>query len=413
MNSLTKITAACSVIGTLIIGGFIFGGFHSVKMGEYHIVKSVNGPVSVKSEPGWYVNYGDETVWPQYMTYDFGGDVNASADMTTSPLGVKYAEGGLGTIKGNIQVQLPMDDENRLLIHRKFGRPAAFISQLVQNTTGEAMSFTAGFMESQEAYMTQRALFRSYAKDQLTKGLYSTTQERTERTDDKGNTEVTIKAIPRLDKDGNYVRSDVSPFAQFGVTVTQFNIQDWDFEQATMERIAEKRDAENKAITSRARTETAEQEKKEAIALAAKLKAETEGKAQAEASVLIVNAKRDKELAVIGAQKQVEQAAQLKLQREQELQAARLEAQSIEVMSKAEADAADRKIKAGGTLSAEQQTAIQVNQVWAQAYQNATRPGVVVAGGNGSQAGELTGTAIDQFMNAVTAGKALEMAKHK
>lgn len=411
MNNMSKLAAVGITLGSLIMGGFILGGLHSVKLGEYHVVKTFNGAVSVKAEPGWYVNYGDETVWPQYMTYDFGGEANASADYTTPPLGVKYAEGGLGTIKGNIQVQLPMDTENRLLIHRKFGSPAAFISQLVQNTTGEAMSFTAGFMESQEAYMTQRALFRSYAKDQLTKGLYATSQERVVRTDAMGADEVTIKAVPDVDAKGQFVRADVSPFAQFGVTVTQFNIQDWDFQQATMDRIAEKRDAENKAITSRARTETAEQEKKEAVALAAKLKAETEGKAQAEASILIVNANRDKELAVIGAKKQVEQAAQLKLQREQELQASRLEAQAIEVMSKAEADAADRKIKAGGTLSAEQQTTIQVNQVWAAAYQNATRPGVVVTGGANGASGELTGTSIDQFMQAVTAEKAVGMSK--
>ena len=411
MNNMSKLATAGIVLGSLVVGGFILGGFHSVKMGEYHVVKTFNGSVSVKAEPGWYVNYGDETVWPQYMTYDFGGEANASADYITPPLGVKYAEGGLGTIKGNIQVQLPMDTENRLLIHRKFGSPAAFISQLVQNTTGEAMSFTAGFMESQEAYMTQRALFRSYAKDQLTKGLYATSQERIVRTDAMGADEVTIKAVPNVDAKGQFVRADVSPFAQFGVTVTQFNIQDWDFQQATMDRIAEKRDAENKAITSRARTETAEQEKKEAVALAAKLKAETEGKAQAEASILIVNANRDKELAIIASKKQVEQAAQLKLQREQELQASRLEAQAIEVMSKAEADAADRKIKAGGTLSAEQQTTIQVNQVWAAAYQNATRPGVVVTGGANGASGELTGTSIDQFMQAVTAEKAMGMSK--
>ncbi|WMX18591.1 SPFH domain-containing protein [Aeromonas phage 1233] len=411
MNSLTKLTAAASVIGTLIVGGFIFGGFHSVKMGEYHVVKSVNGDVSIKGEPGWYVNYGDETVWPQYMTYDFGGKESEGAHLSSAPVGVKYAEGGLGTIKGNVQVQLPMDDANRLKIHQKFGNPKAFIGQLVQNTTGEALSFTAGFMESQEAYMTHRAQFRTYAKDQLSKGLYATQQKRTERKDTKGNIEVSVKAVPKLDQSGLVIRSDSSPFEQFGVTVTQFNIQDWDFEKATMDRIAEKRDAENKAITSRARTETAEQEKKEAEALMAKLKAETEGKAEADASVLVVNAERDKRLAIIAAEKQVEQAAQLKLQREQELEAARLEAKAIEVMSKAEADAADRKIKAGGTLSADQQTQIQVNQVWAAAYQNATRPGVVVTGGANGQSGELTGTSIDQFMNALTAGKALEMTK--
>lgn len=398
--------AAAAVLGA---GGFTIGGFHTLDNGEYAVVKSFNGTTTIKDEPGWFVNYGTETYYPDYMTLDFGGDRNASADLNANPISVKYAEGGMGTILGNVQVALPTNNDDRMALHEKFHGPKAFINQLVMNTTGEAMSFTAGLMESQEAYMTHRAQFRTAAKDQLLNGLYATKMDKIERKNAKGEVEVSFKAVPLM-KEGKHLRQDVSPFAQFGVKVTQFNIQDWDFEKATMDRIAEKRDAENKVITSRARTETAEQEKKEAEAIAAKNKAVREGEAQAKAAVLVVNAQRDKELAVIGAQKQVETAKQLKLQRAEELEATKLEALAITVKSKAEAAAADRKIKAGGQLSAEQQTRIAIAKEIGSAFASAQRPSTVVLNGGSSENGELTGTSIDGFLQTMTAATATNLS---
>lgn len=397
--NLKGMTVGLSVLAAVAAIGFTAGGFHTVDNGEYVVVKSVSGSTKIIDEPGWYVNYGTETYYPDYMTLDFGGDRNASADASIAPIAVKYAEGGQGNIRGNVQVALPKLQEQRMALHEKFHGPKAFMSQLVTNTTGEALTFTAGLMESQEAYMTHRAQFRTAAKDQLQKGLYATKMEKMTRVDSKGGEVVSIKAIPLTDEAGKTVRQDDSPFAQFGVTVTQFNIQDWDFEKATMDRIAEKRDAENKVITSRARTETAEQDKKEAEAIAAKNKAIKEGQAQAAAAVQIVNANRDKELAVIVAQRKVDVAKELKNQRGAELEAARLEAKAIEVMSVAEAEAADRKIKAGGVLSAEQRTQIAINEAWADAYARKAVPQYNV-GDNGQGGSSMDST--QQAMQTLT-----------
>lgn len=376
---------ALASVAAVGAGIFTVGGLHTIDNGEYAVVKSFNGTTKIIDEPGWFVNYGTETFYPDYMSMDFGGDRDAAASLVISPMAVKYAEGGQGTIKGNVQIQMPVLEVDRMRLHEKFGGKKAFMSQLIQNTTGEALTFTAGLMESQEAYMTHRAQFRTYAKDQLQKGLYATRMEEMVRKDSKGEDVKTIKAVPLKGTDGKFLRQDNSPFSQFGVIVTQFNIQDWDFEKATMDRIAEKRDAENKVITSRARTETAEQDKKEAEAIAAKNKAIAEGNAQAKAAVQVVNANRDKQLAVIAAKRKVDVAKELKNQRGAELEAAKLEAQSITVMSKAEAAAKDRLIKSGGKLSAEQQTRIEINKAWAEAYAKKAVPQYNV--GDTAQAG--------------------------
>lgn len=407
-----KIILGLSTVAAIGAIGFTAGGFHTIDNGEYAVVKSFNGSTKIIDTPGWYVNYGTETYYPDYMSMDFGGDAEAAASLNIAPLAVKYAEGGQGTIKGNVQIQMPLLKEDRMRLHEKFGGKKAFMSQLIQNATGEALTFTAGLMESQEAYMTHRAQFRTYAKDQLQNGLYATRMENQTRLDSKGEDVVTIKAVPLMDANGKQLRQDESPFTQFGVVVTQFNIQDWDFEKATMDRIAEKRDAENKVITSRARTETAEQDKKEAEAIAAKNKAIKEGEAQASAAVQVVEAERDKELAEIKAQQKVSVAKELEQQRKNELAAAKLEAQAITVMSTAEAAAKDRLIKSGGQLSAEQRTRIHIATVLAEGFAQAQRPTTLVtSGGAEGASGELTGTSMDTFMQTMTAASAVKIVK--
>lgn len=411
--TLGKVIAGLAVAAVILVGGTVVGGFHGVNIGEYHIVKSINGAVSIEDKPGWYINFGDEEIYPKFLSMDFSGTPNAKASLVVQPFNVKYSEGGTGTIEGNVQIEMPVDKENRMKIHNKFGSKDGFMSQLIRNTTGEALTFTAGLMESQEAYMTHRAQFRTQAKDQILGGLYATEMVKSTRKDAKGDDVVSITAAPLL-KEGKYIRQDASPLLQYGVLLTQFNIQDWNFEEATMTRIAEKRDAENKVITSRARTETAEQDKKEAEAIAAKNKAISEGEAEALAAVQIVEVKRDKELAEIRAKQKVSVAKELEQQRKNELAAAKLEAQTIKVLSIANAQAADRQIKAGGQLSAEQQTRIEIAKVVSAAYAEAKRPDtVVISGGEGGTSGELTGTSIDTFMQTMTASKALDMGKTK
>jgi hypothetical protein len=399
---------ALAILTISIAGAFTVAGFHTVDIGQYYVVKSFNGDTSIEDKPGWFFNYGTETPYPNFLSMDFTGNPTASASLVLSPFSVKYAEGGTGTIEGNVQIQMPTDYESRMKIHTKFGSKEGFMSSLIRNTTGEALTFTAGLMESQEAYMTHRAQFRTAAKDQLLGGLYATQMVKTTRVDAKGDNITTTTAAPKVE-DGKFIRQDQSPLAQYGVTLTQFNIQDWNFEPATMSRIAEKRDAENKVITSRARTETAEQDKKEAEAIADKNKAIAEGEAQALAVVQVVNANRDKALAEIVAAQHVAVALALADQRENELKAKTLEAQGIDVISKAEAAAADRKIKAGGTLSAEQQTRIEIAQVIAKGYADAKRPTTVVVSGGESASGELTGTSMDAFMQTMTAASAKNM----
>ncbi|OOE77117.1 hypothetical protein BZG25_09220 [Salinivibrio sp. ML198] len=408
--------------------------YHNLDNGERAVVRAFSGETHVEFEPGPFFNlFGTVTTYPDFMGLDFTtmpehqarrGEGNQSQmitigaeplpldtdvlDYTYAPT-VKYNEGGIGWVKGNVQFALPGDEELMIALHKKYKSPQNLQTSLMLRTTEEALQFTAGLMSSQEAYMTHRTQFRTYAKDQIDNGIYAThlVEKETMGADGKK----TIEELPEIVMaDNKPVRADSSPIDDYGIKLTQFNIKDWDFEQKTKDQIALKRDAENAVITSKARTAEAEQARLEAIALAARDKARAKGKAEVVKAREVVNAERRKQLAIINAQQNVEVAKQIEKQREAELRAATLEAKALEVSSKAEAEAADRKIKAGGQLSAEQQTRIQIAERLAKGFADAQRPSTVVLSGSSSgDASALTGSSMDSFLDAMTAANAKAM----
>lgn len=420
MNMKGALTALVIGASTLAVGAGLLG-FHSLDNGERAVARDFFGNTRVIYKAGPFYNFlGDVEVYPDFMGLDFTAmpshdGVKAEAlpedtkivDYTYAPA-VKYNEGGIGWVKGNVQFALPGDEDLMIALHKKYKTASNLQTTLMLRTTEEALQFTAGLMSSQEAYMTHRTQFRSYAKDQLDNGLYATKLEPVTKVNADGTEQVEM--LPAIvNVNGVLSRSDVSPLDSYGISLTQFNIKDWDFEQKTKDQISLKRDAENQVITSKARTAKAEQDTLEAKAIADKNKAIAEGEANVLKAKAVIDAQRQKELATIAAQQQVEVAKQVKLQRGEELASAKLEAKSIEVLSIAEAEAADRKIKAGGQLSAEQQTRIKIAAEIAQGFAAAQRPQTVVLGGNGDN-GELTGTSIDGFLQTMTAATATNLS---
>lgn len=417
-GTLAVLAASVAIIG---LGAGLLG-FHSLDNGERAVARDFFGNTKVITEAGPFYNFlGDVEVYPDFMGLDFTsmpqrqgkvgeGDnarvvtINADTlpadtvvtDFTYAPE-VKYNEGGIGWIRGNVQFALPDDADLMLALHKKFKTPSNLQTSLMLRTTEEALQFTAGLMSSQEAYMTHRTQFRSYAKDQIDNGLYATELVTVESTGADG--EIKKEQLPQisLNDKGLPVRADESPIDTYGIKLTQFNIKDWDFEQKTKDQIALKRDAENEVITSKARTAKAEQAKLEAKAVADKNQAVAEGEANVIKARRVIEANQAKELAIIEAQRKAEVAAELITQRDNELQAAQKEAEARTVSSIAEAAARDRLIKSGGELSAEQKTLITVNQSWADAY--AKRPVPQYNMGDSTQAG----TSMDAAQGAMQA----------
>lgn len=362
-----------ALLGGLATAGFIIGGVYTVDNGEYVIEKAVSGTTTVQGTPSWYVNYGSEQTYKFLATIDFTTDVVEGATKDRDPIDVNYND-AMGNVQGTLAVEFPTLKDHRKALHAKYGSQKNAVNLLVDKALQEAFNMTAVLMKSQEAFMTHRAIFRQYALDQLENGLYQTYVEEVSETDDKGvvtkNNVTKIRYI--LDDKGVSTgvpaRSAKSPLAKYGIKVSDLSITRMGFDPKTLRQIDVRRDSENAVIISKANADKAAQEAKEQAQIALKNQAIESGKANVIKARAVINANREKELAIIKAQMKVAQAEELANQRDNEYTAAQKEALTIEVISVAKAAAADREIKAGGNLSSEQKTRIEINKAWATAH---------------------------------------------
>ena len=197
-----------------------------------------------------------------------------------------------------------------------------------------------------------------------------------------------------------------SDLADYGIDVNGFQITDWDFEPKTLQQIATKREATMAIITAKANAERAKQDA---------ITSEEQGKANVmtakyEKEVIkeqaIVDAQREKQVAVISAEKNVEVARQKKLEAEQKKLAAAEYKQ--EQILRGEGDGAYKRIvmEADGALAQKLATYERVRGRFAAAIEKQKWVPEVQMG-NGTSGGDSAMTLIE--MMGVKAAKDLAL----
>ena len=293
--------------------------------GHRTVVQYLNGTLVVKFEPGWYLKlFGKTTVYNDVLTFDFDklesqGD---GASIDQKGVAVRYQDGGTGTIYGKARFSLPHDEKTMLKLHKDFRSNEGVSYKLIKVVTEEAENLTAGLMTSEEAYATKRGIFTQMSHEQISKGKYQT-ELKESIVEDEATGKRIVKVYPEIKygQDGRVmmVKSDL---LDYGITLTGYQITDWDFEGKTLEQIAAKRQATMAIITAKANAERARQDA---------ITAEEQGKAnvvtaqyekEVEKERAIVAAQQAKEVATIAAEQQVAVAMQQRIEAEQKKLAA-------------------------------------------------------------------------------------------
>lgn len=293
--------------------------------GHRTVVQFPNGTLFSKFTPGWYTQmFGSTEEYNDVITFDFDKEVTDSVQATLDQAGipVRYQDGGTGTIYGKARFALPGDESTMLKLHKDFRSNRGVAQKLIKSVVEEAMNLTAGLMTSEDAYAVKRGTFTDWAHQQIKSGKFKTQLQEVYQ-EEEGTGKKVLKSIPVIvyGEDG-LPQAYSSDFGDYGITLTGFQITDWDFEPKTLEQIATKRKATMAIITAKAE---AEQAKQEAITAEEKgkanvMKAKYEKEVEKERAV--VDAQREKEVAVIAAQRQVDVAEQKKLEAEQKKLAA-------------------------------------------------------------------------------------------
>lgn len=398
---------------TKSVKGLIFGGVIGViglvvlimniginDAGYRTVIQYPNGSMSVKFEAGVYFPlFGKTTVYPDYLTKDFSaGEDNVCQFSANDGVRVRYQDGGEGVVCGMVNVQLPSDEVSMIEFHKRFRTEQGARSKLLNQEFPKVLNLTAGLLKSEEAYATKRSEFISAANYQSRNGLYVTrlvSKEVQVGVDEKGQPEYQKRDVPEIviGDDGQPETSE-SILERWNLTVTQFDLKAWDFEPKTLKQISDKRDAEMAIITAKANANKAYYAEQQVIAEGKKAVAEMQYKTKTAAARQIEEANRDKQLAIIEAQKQKESAQELTQaaiertkQKKQEALAAAQEALVITTLADAEAYAIREKQSAGlqfRTIEAQEK----MNADIAAAIEAMQVPSTITILGGGSQGSE-------------------------
>jgi hypothetical protein len=199
------------------------------------------------------------------------------------------------------------------------------------------------------------------------------------------NNTVKIVTKKRLDDSGLEIRI-AHDFKKYGIVVSSAIVEKLDPDDLFEEKIAERKNAASRSIIAKSQRLEQEEQRLLEITKAEKNIAQRQGQAKVEQIERTTNAETEKRLAVIEAEKVLEQAKISQKTAMTNLERSRLDAEAIKIVADAEAYKKTKLLAADNALTQKLETMRDISRDWAAAYRDRKVPGVVL-GGNGSSTG--------------------------
>lgn len=300
---------------------------------------------------------------------------------------VTFNDRGRGFIIGSLRVVLPRDFEHMAKIQQDFGSEEALITTLIKPTLYKVVTSCGPLMSSLESVSETRTDLIQYITEQLNDGVFKTKINKIKVTNElTGDTETVAKAEILVDKNGNYMRQEKSPFQQYGVTCNLVSITDIKYDKATQDQIDAQKQANLAVVT--AKTKSLEAIQKTVLIT-------EQGKADAEKAKW--EQEKVKAVEVTKAQQEYEVA---------KLAAARAEEVARKVRAEGEAKAAANMalVKAGATpeqlLQMKKETMIGIARELANSKTEWV-PKIMVNGNNGNGADPMQTVGLNMLMQTI------------
>ncbi len=373
MDPLRRVKLLATLIGGVTALFILIGVGRSLvgtnNAGYYQVKQTaVFGTMSIIDQPGSYARlFADvHTYQVSDMHYFSKSNLDGGGGDESSPIHVRFNDGGTADISGAIKYRLPVEEGKRLRIHQDFKSYEALKHDLIRQTVSEAMMQTATLMKAEESYSTRRSEFTSLVEDQIKNGIYDVTAREVKTKDTDGNELVDHEVFVKRDEKGNPVIRKQSPLSQYGIEVVSFTIKELDFDATIEALIQKKKEAEQLKVVARANAEKAKQDA---------ITAREQGNAKIATEKAEQDVQKMKEVTI--AEKLFEVS---KLQRQQ----AEQDAQARITQGKAEAEVNKLKVAAGLTplerATIAKETAVGV----AHELAGLQLPSMMVLGGSGN-----------------------------
>lgn len=225
------------------------------------IQNAFTGDLALHTTPGPKLQmFGTITKYPRRSIHEFEKQM-------------RFNDGGHATMKGSIQYEMPLDTENLTNIHLKFGSPQAVAAQLVETVVVKSIYMTGPLMSSKESYAEKRNQLIHYVEDQVSRGVYQTSQKDVRVKDPITGVDKTATLVDIvLDENGTPKRQEAAVLQEFGIKSFNFSIAQLEYDNQVEAQIQSQQ-----KITMEVQTAIADSKKAEQNAITV----EQQGKAQA------------------------------------------------------------------------------------------------------------------------------------
>lgn len=375
----------------LIIGGVILGiilafnCFEDIAAGEIAVIQSpMTGEMSVVTTPGWaWQGGGTVTKYQRSNQLWFS---NKEDEGGKGAIKIGFNDFGEGTVSGSVRWYMPTNKESVLKLHSDYGTQESIEFKLIKQAVTKAIYMSGPLMSSKEAVSEKKTALLTYTEDQANNGIYRTKAIATKDTLADANT----KLLEIVYKNGKPEIIKTSDVATYGVTLSNFTINEIVFSGTVTKQIADQQRLVMSVQTSKANAQKAIQDAittmKQGEADAAKAKWQQEViKAK-----IVTEAQARKDVAVLDVQ-----TAELRKQKDI------LEGQGIATKKRL-------IMEADGALDQKLQAYKEVQKYWADAfgaYGGSLVP-TFVSGGSGNNGGN----AGLNFMELMTAKAQMDLS---
>lgn len=270
-------------------------------------------------------------IWFNEIKKGKNGEVSVTTDMENPAMSITYNDKGKGFVLGSVRVEMPLESKYLERIQTHYGSQERLIRDLIKPTLGKVIISCGPLMSSLESVSEKRTDLIALITDQLNYGVYKTRVKTVEVINPLTNEKQLQKiaeAVPDSLSPNGIKRQEESPFAFYGLKVSQLSINDMEYEEATLSQISKQREADMSIVTAKAKALEAVQRtiqiEEEGKAAAAQAKWEQE-KIKA---VEVTKAQQAYEVAQLQAKEAAEKAKKIIEEGKAEAEANRLKVQA-------------------------------------------------------------------------------------
>lgn len=353
---------ATVVASALFIVGLCTGLVAKNNDQNYQIVQSLGGDMRSQNKAGWYFRkFATLTTYPKSFQAFFSQS-SREGPRSDDSVRATFNDGGIAQVSTIVRFRMPTTADQQLMVHREFSANMDNVEASVRAHLVNCIKATATMMTASENQTSRKAEFAKVIGDQLQNGLYRFRRVEIPVLDVNGQPkktedgkEITTYATEIVrDRDGNPIIDSVSPLEQYGIVVTQFSVTSVEYDNATRDQFAKKKDASLKAELAKIQVEQAKQETLQVIENGKRQRAAKE----AEMNVKIAEAEGTAAMQVAKAEQEKKEAEFIKQKAEIEaqklLEVAKLEraaATEQAAMKVALAEAKQKEIELAGNIT--------------------------------------------------------------